>query len=61
MSAAANTVFVGDADGVLHALDAWTGALLWRFQAGDQITATPVIADGALYLGSWDGRLYAIE
>jgi outer membrane protein assembly factor BamB len=33
----------------------------WSARADDAIWASPVIADGTLYVGSYDGRLYAIS
>ncbi len=34
---------------------------LWRFTAGGPVTGTPAIADGAVYVGSYDGTLYALD
>lgn len=33
----------------------------WFFHANDSITASPAVADGTLYVGSWDGTFYAIN
>lgn len=34
----------------------------WSFEAGDKIYSTPAIgADGTLYVGSYDGKLYALN
>ena len=35
--------------------------LLWKFKTGGQIHAAPVIANGILYIGSTDGKLYALD
>ena len=35
--------------------------LLWKFKTGGQIYASPVIANGTLYIGSTDGKLYALD
>lgn len=35
--------------------------LLWQFKTGGPIEASPVIANGVLYIGSADGRLYALN
>ena len=40
------TLFIGDTDGRLHALDVESGQKLWEFQTGDRISATPVVAGG---------------
>ena len=34
---------------------------LWRFTAGGPVTGTPAIADGVVYIGSYDGSLYALD
>jgi len=33
----------------------------WAIPTGDNITASPSVADGILYVGSWDGTFYAID
>jgi len=39
-----------------------TGALKWSFTTGNWIKSSPAIgADGTIYVGSWDGNLYAIN
>ncbi|MYK19451.1 PQQ-binding-like beta-propeller repeat protein [Candidatus Poribacteria bacterium] len=35
--------------------------LLWKFKTGGPIYASPVIANGTLYIGSTDGKLYALN
>jgi outer membrane protein assembly factor BamB len=56
-------VYFGSYDKNLYALNASTGAKQWTFATGDIIRATcPAIADdGAIYIGSGDGLVYAIE
>jgi outer membrane protein assembly factor BamB len=46
--------------GYLIALDAKTGAELWRFKAG-VIESSPLLVGGVLYFGSWDRKLYALD
>lgn len=55
------TVYVGNLDGVLMAVDALTGAKKWEFKAGDAIESTPAVANGLVYVASWDKKLYAID
>jgi polyvinyl alcohol dehydrogenase (cytochrome) len=33
----------------------------WSFQTGDWVTGTPVVGNGLVYVGSWDGRMYALR
>ena len=40
-------------------MDAATGKERWRFAVASE--STPLVVDGTLYLGSWDGRLYALD
>ncbi|PKI36856.1 hypothetical protein CRG98_042805 [Punica granatum] len=36
-------------------------SLRWKFFAGKDISATPAVADGAVYFPSWNGFLYAVN
>jgi outer membrane protein assembly factor BamB len=33
----------------------------WNFTTGDMVTGTPLISDGVVYIGSWDGKMYALR
>ncbi len=35
--------------------------LLWKFKTGGPLSASPVIANGILYIGSADGKMYALD
>tara|TARA_B100000427_G_C15256943_1_gene484788 strand:- start:47 stop:334 length:288 start_codon:yes stop_codon:yes gene_type:complete len=38
------------------------GTVLWEFETGDSVTSSPAIGpDGTVYIGSRDGKLYAIK
>jgi eukaryotic-like serine/threonine-protein kinase len=54
-------VYFGSRDGNIYALNANSGALIWKFHTGDVVHSSPAIADGTLYAGSWDTYLYAID
>lgn len=54
-------VYVGSADGSVHAINTLTGDVLWTYQTGAQVRATPVVIDGTLYVGSWDMFMYALD
>ncbi len=55
------TVYFGSGDHNIYALDALTGNLLWKYQAGDVVHSSPAIANGVVYIGCWDGVLYALD
>jgi len=46
--------------GFLIAMDAETGRQKWRFKA-KPIESSPLLRNGLLYVGSWDGNVYAIR
>jgi outer membrane protein assembly factor BamB len=53
-------VYIGAKDGVLSALDAASGRERWSFQIKGGVTASPVAANGLLYvIGA--GNLYALD
>ena len=54
-------VYVGSSDGYLHAVDAASGNLLWRYETEEGLTSSPVVGDGIIYFGSWDGYVYAVD
>ncbi len=35
--------------------------LYWKFKTDDEIKSSPVISAGVVYIGSGDGRLYALQ
>ena len=35
--------------------------LVWKFQTGDEVRSSPVVADGRVYIGSYDKHLYALD
>jgi len=37
------------------------GGVRWRFRTGGAVRSSPTVADGVLYIGSTDGRLYALD
>ena len=54
------TVYVG-ADAALAAVNGTTGQLLWSFQTGASVTATPALYGGSVYFGSEDQTIYAVS
>ncbi len=56
----AGVIYVGDSDGVLHAISA-SGLKQWNYHLGSNISSAPSIADdGTVYVTSFDSTLYAI-
>ncbi|MEA2515342.1 MAG: eukaryotic-like serine/threonine-protein kinase [Thermomicrobiales bacterium] len=51
------------AGGALHALDLLTGVEIWRvdLDRGDGILSTPAVANGVVYVATYDGVVLAID
>jgi outer membrane protein assembly factor BamB len=54
-------LYIGCTDGLLYALDAETGDLLWTFEAEKEIWTTPVVDEDTVYFGSFDEKFYAVN
>lgn len=54
-------VYFGAADGKVYALDAVDGHKIAEYQTGNKIWSTPAIANGVLYISSFDKKLYALD
>ena len=52
-------VYFGDNGDYIYCLNAQTGTLVWQYQTGGSVDSLPAIANGILYVGSWDGYMYA--
>ena len=50
-----------DGERHFYALDAQTGAELWRFKADNRLLTAAAIGNGAIYVGSYNGTLYALQ
>lgn len=53
-------VVVGGRDKLVHCLDA-SGKRLWTFSTRARVESSPAIADGRVFIGSNDGRLYVLN
>jgi outer membrane protein assembly factor BamB len=50
---------VGGTFGSVYALNARTGAKLWSYATGKPVQSSPAVANGVVYVGSEDGKIYA--
>lgn len=48
-------------DGHVVAIRKVSGRVAWRMHLADYATASPALANGVLYLASWDTRVYAFD
>jgi outer membrane protein assembly factor BamB len=47
--------------GLITAMAARTGKIIWRFRGGGPFETSPLVIGRTLYAGSWDRKLYAID
>lgn len=57
---AGDAVYFGTEDGLAIAVDAETGDELWRWQTGNFVRSSPAVVEGAVFVASGDGTLYAL-
>ncbi len=55
------TVYAGNEDHKLYALDAATGALRWQFTADDAVSTAPLLVNNVIYFGTASGDVFAID
>jgi len=54
-------VYSPGGDGILRALKADTGAVLWTYDCGEELVTVPVLAEGRLLVASQSATLYAVD
>jgi outer membrane protein assembly factor BamB len=54
-------VYVGDWRGLVYALDAKNGRIVWRFQTGGRVKGAVAALGNRVFVGSYDGRLSALD
>ena len=42
-------------------MDASNGKLIWNYTTGGEVASSPAVADGVVYVGSYDGKVYALD
>lgn len=50
-------VFIADCNGVVYCVDAKTGKTFWTHETGEEIWASPMVADGKVYIGTRQKKL----
>jgi len=62
-AAADGRVFFGGLDGAVYALDAGSGAVVWKRALGGRITTSVALAPGGrgIYVGNSNGHLYRLD
>ena len=64
---AGETLYIGTMEGEVLAVSKDTGATVWRYELPTEeesdraIYGSPAVADGAVLVGGYDGRLYAFD
>ncbi len=53
-------IYFGTSDNNVYAANL-TGSVAWRFETGNWVISTPLVRNGMLYVGSYDGNLYAVS
>lgn len=57
----ADTVYLGDEDGVFHAVKRADGSSKWTFKTGGEIFSSAAVVNGRVIFGSYDNFLYALK
>jgi len=60
-AASGDRIFFGGLDGAVFALDANSGAVLWRKELGGRITTSVLLLGGNLYAGSSNRHIYRLD
>ena len=53
-------VYAADCGGGVHGVDAATGQAVWTHEAGGDMWASPLVADGKVYIGTRRGTLWVL-
>lgn len=56
-----DAIYLGDEEGVFHAISRKTGSNRWKFATGGEIYSAAAVIDGLVVFGSYDGRLYCLN
>ena len=56
-----NAIYLGDEEGMFHAIDRQTGKRLWKFETGNEIYSSAAVSNGQILFGSYDNYLYCLN
>jgi eukaryotic-like serine/threonine-protein kinase len=56
-----DAIYLGDEEGVFHAIDRKSGKGLWKFETQGEIYSSAAVADGRILFGSYDNNLYCLN
>ena len=56
-----NVLYITSLDGVLYAIDAKSGWIIWRFRMGSGSICTPTTHENHIYVGSTDNTFYCVN
>jgi len=54
-------VYLGDEDGIFHAIDRFTGKKLWNFKTDAEIISSANVINGKILFGGYDNFLYCLN
>jgi hypothetical protein len=54
-------VYIGDLNGIVHAVNAADGKGVWKFKTFSEIKSSPVVSGDQVLIGSYDQSLYSIN
>jgi outer membrane protein assembly factor BamB len=57
----ANLVLLGGLDGLVYALQADSGQVVWKTDLHSRITTTPIVSQESVYVGTQDGHFYQLQ
>jgi outer membrane protein assembly factor BamB len=55
------TIYAGDDDGYVYAIDITSISARWRYRVGAAVRSQILVANGVVYFGSEDHHVYALR
>ncbi len=56
-----DAIYLGDEEGVFHAIERKSGKGLWKFETQGEIYSSAAVTDGRILFGSYDNNLYCLN